>query len=65
MGSGASKADPNITEDMIDTRKYMVVKNSGGEVRFYVCLILFRIALHRSPDLIGQLVPENTRLNRI
>ena len=47
MGSGASKADANITEDMIDTRKYMVVKNSGGEVRFFgsVSALLFPFVL--------------------
>ena len=34
MGSGASKNPASgITEDMIDQKKYMVVKNSTGEVR--------------------------------
>ena len=43
MGSGASKAQPHqgLTEDMIDKSKYMVVKNSQGEVRlsFKACVM--------------------------
>lgn len=43
MGSGASKAKPpeGLTEDMIDKSKYMVVKNSQGEVRlsFKACVM--------------------------